>query len=113
MLSSSCWQVAEMAQLAQVLGEVPPAAAHAPRYGLYLLHLIGLLIAQSLFHPAWGWQLLTTKALGFFITVILAFAPYRWIESPSPRMADEGPFRHRAKQARLMRAMGGGRSWIR
>jgi len=57
-------------------------------YGLYLLHLVGLLIAQSLFHPAWGWQLLATKALGFVMTVILAFASYRWIESPFLRMKD-------------------------
>jgi peptidoglycan/LPS O-acetylase OafA/YrhL len=57
-------------------------------YGLYLLHLVGLLIVQSLFHPAWGWQLLATKALGFVMTVILAFASYRWIESPFLRMKD-------------------------
>ena len=57
-------------------------------YGLYLLHLVGLLIAQSLFHPVWGWQLLATKALGFVMTVILAFASYRWIESPFLRLKD-------------------------
>jgi peptidoglycan/LPS O-acetylase OafA/YrhL len=57
-------------------------------YGLYLLHLVGLLIAQSLFHPAWGWQLLATKAVGFVMTIILAFASYRWIESPFLRMKD-------------------------
>jgi peptidoglycan/LPS O-acetylase OafA/YrhL len=57
-------------------------------YGLYLLHLVGLLIVQSLFQPAPGWQLLATKALGFVMTVILAFASYRWIESPFLRLKD-------------------------
>jgi len=57
-------------------------------YGLYLLHLTGLFILQSLIHPAWGWQLLATKALGLVMTVILAFASYRWIESPFLRLKD-------------------------
>ncbi len=33
-------------------------------YGLYMLHLTGILIMLSLFHPVWGWQLLATKASG-------------------------------------------------
>jgi peptidoglycan/LPS O-acetylase OafA/YrhL len=57
-------------------------------YGLYMLHLTGILILQSLLRPAWGWQLLATKALGLAMTVILAFAPYRWIESPFLRRKD-------------------------
>ena len=51
-------------------------------YGLYMLHFTGILIALSLFHPLWGWELLATKALGFPVTIILAFASYRWVESP-------------------------------
>jgi peptidoglycan/LPS O-acetylase OafA/YrhL len=57
-------------------------------YGLYLLHLIGLFMVQSLIQPAWGWQLLATKALALVMTVILAFASYRWIESPFLRLKD-------------------------
>ena len=34
-------------------------------YGLYMLHLTGILIMLSLFRPVWGWQLLATKGLGF------------------------------------------------
>ena len=57
-------------------------------YGLYMLHLTGILIALSLLHPRWGWQLLAAKGLGFFITVLLALASYRWIESPFLRWKD-------------------------
>jgi peptidoglycan/LPS O-acetylase OafA/YrhL len=58
-------------------------------YGLYMLHLTGILIMLSLFHPIWGWQLLATKGLGFVMTVILALASYRWIESPFLRLKDK------------------------
>jgi peptidoglycan/LPS O-acetylase OafA/YrhL len=55
-------------------------------YGLYMLHTLGLLLALSVFHPVRGWQLLATKALGFVVTLVLAFASYRWIESPFLRL---------------------------
>jgi peptidoglycan/LPS O-acetylase OafA/YrhL len=55
-------------------------------YGLYMLHFTGLLLALSLFHPRWGWRLLPTKAVGFVITMLLAFASYRWVESPFLRL---------------------------
>ena len=57
-------------------------------YGLYMLHLVGILIALHLLHPVWAWQLLAAKALGFAITVILALASYRWVESPFLRWKD-------------------------
>jgi peptidoglycan/LPS O-acetylase OafA/YrhL len=57
-------------------------------YGLYMLHLTGLLMLQSLLHPVWGWQLLATKILGLVMTVILAFLSYRWVESPFLRLKD-------------------------
>ncbi len=58
-------------------------------YGLYMLHLTGILIMLSLLHPVWGWQLLATKGLGFGMTVILALASYRWVESPFLRLKDK------------------------
>jgi peptidoglycan/LPS O-acetylase OafA/YrhL len=57
-------------------------------YGLYMLHFIGILIMVDLIHPRWGWQLLATKALGLVMTVLLAWASYRWVESPFLRWKD-------------------------
>jgi peptidoglycan/LPS O-acetylase OafA/YrhL len=57
-------------------------------YGLYMLHFIGLLFMIDLVHPPRGWTLLTTKALGLLLTALLAWASYRWIESPFLRLKD-------------------------
>jgi len=57
-------------------------------YGLYMLHFIGLLVVIDLLHPRWGWTLLATKALGLALTVLLAWASYRWVESPFLRLKD-------------------------
>jgi peptidoglycan/LPS O-acetylase OafA/YrhL len=58
-------------------------------YGLYMLHLTAILIVLSVFRPVWGWQLLAAKALGFVMTVVLAMASYRWVESPFLHLKDK------------------------
>ena len=55
-------------------------------YGLYMLHYIGLLLTLSLLRPSWGRELLAAKAIGFVVTLIFAFASYRWVESPFLRL---------------------------
>ena len=57
-------------------------------YGLYLWHFTGLLIAINLFPLVHGWQRLGATALGFVMTLFLAFASYRWVESPFLRLKD-------------------------
>ena len=57
-------------------------------YGLYALHLAAVLIMVTLLHPVWGWQLLATKAVALVLTVALALASYRWVESPFLRLKD-------------------------
>jgi peptidoglycan/LPS O-acetylase OafA/YrhL len=57
-------------------------------YGLYMLHFVGLLFMIDLLHPRWGWTLLATKAVGLALTVLLASASYRWVESPFLRLKD-------------------------
>jgi peptidoglycan/LPS O-acetylase OafA/YrhL len=55
-----------------------------------MLHFIGLLFVIDLLHlhPRWGWPLLATKVLGLGLTVLLAWASYRWVESPFLRLKD-------------------------
>ena len=55
-------------------------------YGLYMLHYVGLLLVLSLLHPTRGSELLAAKALALVVTLLLAFASYRWIESPFLRL---------------------------
>jgi peptidoglycan/LPS O-acetylase OafA/YrhL len=57
-------------------------------YGLYMLHLTVILIMVSLVRPTWGLQLLATKVLAFGMTIVVALASYRWIESPFLRLKD-------------------------
>jgi peptidoglycan/LPS O-acetylase OafA/YrhL len=57
-------------------------------YGLYVWHFTGLLIATTLFPLVHGWQRLATLALGLVMTLFLAFASYRWVESPFLRLKD-------------------------
>jgi peptidoglycan/LPS O-acetylase OafA/YrhL len=58
-------------------------------YGLYVWHLTALLIVTMMFRPLWGWQLLAVKVIGFGVTIVLAWASYRWIESPFLRLKDK------------------------
>ncbi len=57
-------------------------------YGLYMFHFMGIVLVQTLFHPVSRPELLGTKALAFVVTVVVAFASYRWFESPFLRLKD-------------------------
>lgn len=57
-------------------------------YGLYMWHLTVILLMVSLLRPSWGGQLLVTKLLAFGMTIVVALASYRWIESPFLRWKD-------------------------
>ena len=57
-------------------------------YGLYMLHFTGILLALSLLHPGSRPRLLASKVLGFALTLVFAFASYRWVESPFLRLKD-------------------------
>ncbi len=57
-------------------------------YGLYMFHFMGMLLALTLLHPVSRWQLLASRVLGFALTLALALASYRWVESPFLRLKD-------------------------
>ena len=57
-------------------------------YGLYAFHFTGLVLAMSFCRPVSLWQKFAAKALGFVVTVVLASASYRWIESPFLRLKE-------------------------
>jgi peptidoglycan/LPS O-acetylase OafA/YrhL len=55
-------------------------------YGLYMFHFTGIVLALTLVRPVSRPELLGTKALAFVVTLVLAFASYRWFESPFLRL---------------------------
>ena len=51
-------------------------------YGLYVVHVLGLFLAQRVTHPASLLGVMTQGAMGFVVTLALAAASYRWLETP-------------------------------
>jgi peptidoglycan/LPS O-acetylase OafA/YrhL len=51
-------------------------------YGLYMLHFTGILLAATLLRPAGRLELLGNRGLALVLTMLLAFASYRWLETP-------------------------------
>lgn len=56
-------------------------------YGLYVFHVLAIEIVTSLMNPQYGWAFLAVAvALSFALTVLLAAASYKYIESPFLRI---------------------------
>lgn len=57
-------------------------------YGLYVLHVLGLFLAQRFLHPASLLGVMAQGAMGLVVTVALAAASYRWLETPFLRLKE-------------------------
>jgi peptidoglycan/LPS O-acetylase OafA/YrhL len=74
--------------VAKILGSAPLAYLGRISYGLYVFHQLGLLLAARAFpqHEASVSQWLGHWILGLILTMAMAAASYRWLESPFLRM---------------------------
>jgi peptidoglycan/LPS O-acetylase OafA/YrhL len=57
-------------------------------YGLYVLHEFAHYCAMRLLPASTPWQVIGQSALGLVLTLLLAAASYRWLESPFLRLKE-------------------------
>jgi peptidoglycan/LPS O-acetylase OafA/YrhL len=67
-----------------------PAALYLGKtsYGLYVFHLLGLKIANSIVHPGSLTGSLARASVGLAVTIVLAALSYRYVEAPFLRVKE-------------------------
>jgi peptidoglycan/LPS O-acetylase OafA/YrhL len=93
--SHSLTAIASIALLLAVLGSTHPFFRNKPliylgkiSYGLYVIHEFAHLMAKQFFPAATPWRVLVQCCLALALTVLLAAASYRWLESPFLRLKE-------------------------
>lgn len=93
--SHSMTSIAALAALLAVLGETSPFFRNKTllylgkiSYGLYVIHEFAHLLAKQIFPASTPLQVVGQSAIGLALTILLAAASYRWLESPFLRLKE-------------------------